>query len=81
MQMKKGPNLTGIDPEAGKVTLLFHPRKDNWADHFAVGIETLLSLGIEIRGLTPTGRATVQVLGMNEEMRQMLRFELWREGK
>jgi hypothetical protein len=79
--LKKGPNLTGIDPKTGTVTLLFHPRKDNWADHFTVGIETLLALGIEIRGLTPTGRATVQVLGMNEEMRQMLRFELWREGK
>ena len=37
--------------------------------------------GIEIEGLTPTGRTTVQVLGMNEEMRQMLRYELWCEGQ
>jgi len=79
--LKKGPNLTGIDPETGEISPLFHPRNDNWADHFALGIETLLPLGIEIQGLTPTGRATVHVLGMNEEMRQMLRFELWREGK
>jgi 5-methylcytosine-specific restriction endonuclease McrA len=45
--LKKGPNLTGIDPETGRVTRLFHPRKDNWQDHFAVGIETLMPLGIE----------------------------------
>jgi hypothetical protein len=37
-------------------------------------------LGIEIRGLTPVGRATVRVLGLNEEIRQMLRYELWLEG-
>jgi HNH endonuclease len=78
--LKKGPNLTGIDPDTGQVTPLFHPRKDRWEEHFAVAVGTLIPLGIEIRGLTPTGRATVRVLGMNEEMRQMLRYELWREA-
>ena len=39
-----------------------------------------MPLGIEIRGLTPVGRATVRVLGLNEEMRQMVRYELWMEG-
>ena len=78
--LKKGPNLTGIDPETGQITHLFHPRKDRWEEHFTVGVGTLLPLGIEIRGLTATGRATVGVLGMNEEMRQMLRYELWCEG-
>jgi hypothetical protein len=77
---KKGPNLTGMDPENSRIATLFHPPKDRWADHFQVGIETSISLGAEIRGLTPTGRATVQVLGLNEEMRQMLRYELWLEG-
>jgi hypothetical protein len=77
---KKGPNLTGIDPETEQVTPLFHPREDRWADHFEVRIETLMPFGIEIRGLTPVGRTTVRVLGMNEEMRQMLRYELWREA-
>jgi hypothetical protein len=77
---KKGPNLTGIDPETAQVTPLFHPRNDKWVDHFEVEIETLMPFGIEIRGLTPEGRTTVRVLGMNDEMRQMLRYELWREG-
>ena len=38
-----------------------------------------MPFGLEIRGLTPVGRVTVQVLGMNEETRQMLRYELWLE--
>ena len=36
--------------------------------------------GVEIRGLTAIGRATVQLLGLNDEMKQTLRYELWREG-
>jgi len=78
--LKKGPNLSEIDPETGCTTALFHPRRDRWTDHFAALIGTLIPLGVEIRGLTPTGRATVRVLGLNEEMRQMVRYELWLEG-
>ena len=59
---------------------LFHPRRDAWAEHFSAQIGTLIPLGVEIRGLTAVGRATVQVLGLNEEMRQMVRYELWQEG-
>ena len=79
--LKKGPNLTGLDPEGGKLTPLFHPRTDSWPHHFAVQICTRISAGLTIAGLTPAGRATVHVLGMNDEMRQMLRYELWLEGK
>jgi hypothetical protein len=78
--LKKGPNLSGIDPETGQIASLFHPRIDCWTDHFAIGIATLIPLGIEIRGLTPVGRTTIRVLGFNDEMRQMLRYELWCEG-
>jgi hypothetical protein len=77
---KKGPNLAGIDPETGQTTPLFHPRSDRWADHFTLGMETSIPLGIEIIGLTPVGRATTRLLDMNGEMRQMLRFELCRES-
>ncbi len=78
--LKKGPNLSGIDPETGHIAEIFHPRKDAWPEHFSVHIGTLIPLGVEIRGLTPVGRATVRVLGLNEEMRQMVRYELWLEG-
>ncbi|SPF47652.1 hypothetical protein SBA4_3740007 [Candidatus Sulfopaludibacter sp. SbA4] len=27
----KGPNLTGLDPESGRIVPLFHPRRDRWA--------------------------------------------------
>ena len=78
--LKKGPNLTGIDPQSKRITPLFDPRKDRWEDHFAFSVGASVAAGIEIRGLTAVGRTTVIVLGMNTEMRQMVRYELWREG-
>ena len=41
---------------------LFHPRHDDWTEHFAWSIE---SFG-ELVGLTPTGRATVTALRIND---------------
>jgi hypothetical protein len=79
--LKKGPNLSGIDPQTGLTTVLFHPRKHRWPDHFALGFETLMPSGIEIQGVSAIGRATARVLGLNDNMRQMLRYELWREAK
>ncbi|HEY3455726.1 MAG TPA: HNH endonuclease signature motif containing protein [Bryobacteraceae bacterium] len=78
--LKKGPNLTGIDPDSGTVVALFHPRNDRWSDHFALTVATGNPSALDVKGLTPTGRATVHVLGINEKMRCILRYELWREG-
>jgi len=39
-----------------------------------------MPLGVAIRGLTPIGRATAQVPGLNDEMRQLIRHELRIEG-
>jgi HNH endonuclease len=77
---KKGPNLAGIDPVTGEIVALFHPRRDKWDDHFVARLSARGQRQIEIEGLTAVGRATVGVLGMNEEMRQMLRYEIWCEG-
>jgi len=55
---KKGPNLSGHDPDSGVVVLLFHPRRDLWEDHFR--FDDLL-----IEGITSTGTATVRLLEMN----------------
>jgi len=30
----KGPNLSGLDPESGALVRLFHPRQDQWDEHF-----------------------------------------------
>jgi hypothetical protein len=56
--LHKGPNRTGIDPESGAVTELFHPRLDNWDAHFSWS-------GVRLVGLTATGRTTIAVLDIN----------------
>jgi hypothetical protein len=50
----KGPNLSSVDPETNEIVVLFNPRQDSWNDHFVLR-------GGEIRGITPTGRATVHL--------------------
>jgi len=72
--LHKGPNLTGIDPSTGEIAPLFHPRRDRWADNFRFQ-------GPHIKGLTACGRATVQVLGMNDARRLELRQELLAFGE
>lgn len=54
----KDPNLSGVEPESGSIATLFDPRKDRWTEHFRRN-------GLEIVGITPTGRATVVVLAMH----------------
>jgi 5-methylcytosine-specific restriction endonuclease McrA len=67
--LNKGPNLTGIDPMSGTIVPLFHPRRDQWEEHFFFE-------GVQIEGYTPTGRATVGVMRMNEDRRLKLRREI-----
>ena len=64
--LHKGPNLAGIDPVTGAITPLFHPRRQLWTDHFSTD-------KLQIVGLTPTGRATIHVLAMNDPDRVQLR--------
>jgi 5-methylcytosine-specific restriction endonuclease McrA len=64
--LRKGPNLTGIDPDTNQVTELFHPRRHEWREHFAWD-------GIYIVGRTPIGRTTVRVLDMNSDDQLVLR--------
>jgi hypothetical protein len=69
----KGPNLTGIDQISNEVVSLFHPRRDNWQEHFT-------DYGAIVAGLSPVGRATTQVLAMNSTSRLELRSELRKMG-
>lgn len=69
----KGPNVAGIDPETGKLVALFHPRRDSWTKHFAWLVAAL-------RGQTPVGRATIQVLWVNHPRLIALRSTLIAEG-
>jgi hypothetical protein len=70
---KKGPNLSGIDGVTGRVVPLFHPRRHKWVRHFRWQGALLLAR-------TPTGRATIAVLGINLPLRVRLREELIDEG-
>ena len=69
----KGPNIAGIDPESSETVRLFHPRKDDWHEHFAWE-------GARLTGRTAVGRATVQVLAMNAEDQLAIRIELRSES-
>ena len=64
--LHKGTNLTGIDPQTGDVTELFHPRRENWNEHFQ-------SQAVYLIGRTPTGRTTTRVLNMNSDDQVTLR--------
>jgi len=67
--LHKGPNLAGVDRQSGEVATLFNPRRESWPDHFSFDGEWII-------GLTATGRATVQVLAMNDARRRELRREI-----
>jgi 5-methylcytosine-specific restriction endonuclease McrA len=67
----KAAHTSGTDPKTRLDTPLFHPRKQRWAEHFAWTADHA-----EIRGLTPTGRATTAQLKMNERYRVEARA-LW----
>jgi len=58
----QGTDLTSRDPEMGQISLLFHPRKDKWADHFRLN-------GAHIEALTPIGRVTMELLQFNKPQR------------
>ncbi len=68
----KGPNIAGLDPDTKALTRLFNPRVDAWADHFQFD-------GPRLRGKTPIGRATIQVLAMNANDLLLIRVELLAE--
>jgi hypothetical protein len=73
--LKKGPNIASIDPETGAVVSLYHPRRCTWREHFSLAADGTIS------GLTAAGRATVQLLEMNEQERMRLRAMLLRRGR
>lgn len=70
---RKGPNLTGVDPDTSAVARLFHPRQDRWDDHFWLD-------GLRIAARTAVGRATAWLLTMNSPERLRWRQALRRHG-
>ena len=67
----KAHHQTGIDPVIEEIVPLFHPYVQEWKEHFAWSED-----GIEVIGLTATGRATIAMLKMNRP--QLIRArQMW----
>ena len=69
----KSDKIEAIDPETKTISLLFHPRQDKWDEHFSWSENFL-----DIVGKTAKGRATVQLLNMNQQPIRNLR-EVFRD--
>ncbi|KHD06587.1 HNH endonuclease [Candidatus Thiomargarita nelsonii] len=64
------------DPVSSKMAPLYHPRQQQWYNHFSWSKDFTL-----IVGLTPTGRATVEALQLNREGLVNLRRVLYAAGE
>jgi len=56
--LRKGPRQSAIDPVTGERVPLYHPRRDQWGQHFRWD-------GVRLVGLTPSARATIMLLKLN----------------
>jgi hypothetical protein len=65
--------LPGVDPITREIVRLFHPRRDVWGDHFRWQ-------DAELAGRTPIGRATIEVLRINDATAVALRRLFLRAG-
>lgn len=70
----KGSDLTSIDPLEQTIIPLFNPRTQIWTEHFELA-------AAQINGLTAVGRATVELLRVNDEERLIERQELIRANR
>ena len=64
----KGANLAGIDPFTGELTALFNPRTQDWDAHFEI------ESNASVTGISAEGRATVDVLRINDARRVLHRL-------
>ena len=59
---RRGNRTQGRDPETQEVVPLFHPRCDQWAEHFVWDVDR-----VRLLGRTSTGRATAELLDLNDD--------------
>lgn len=72
---KKYDKTHALDSVSGETVPLFHPRQDDWHEHFIWSPNCLT-----LMGLTPTGRATIALLDLNRLGVINLRRSLLRDG-
>lgn len=66
--LRKGARQTLEDSETGETVSIFNPRQQVWKEHFDWN-------GVQVIGLTATGRATVQALDLNRSTMLAIRAE------
>ena len=66
--LRKGARQAITDPETEKDVLVFNPRQQIWKEHFSWK-------GVEVVGLTATGRATAKALDLNRATMLAIREE------
>jgi len=64
--LHKSDRTHAIDPDTDQPAALFHPRQDDWNEHF-----DWFEYGLT--GRTATGRATITALKLNAERRLLIR--------
>lgn len=65
--LHKSDKVSGPDPVSGEQVDLFHPLTQRWHEHFAMDANGFC------RGITPTGRATIEALRMNDPLPRIAR--------
>lgn len=68
--LRKGARQAADDPQTGEPAVLFNPRQHGWDEHFQASADG------RVTGLTPTGRATIELLRMNRPVAVALRREV-----
>ena len=58
----KARRIAAVAPESQIVVPLFNPRTQRWSEHFCWSVD-----GLRIVGRTPTGRATVAALHLDDD--------------
>lgn len=58
----KGSDLASLDPDTGNIVALYHPRRDQWVEHFQLSNHRFIPL-------TATGRVTIRLLQLNRQDR------------
>jgi hypothetical protein len=69
----KGTDLTTYLHDIGEIVPIYHPREDEWDQHFSIELGRIV-------GLTRKGRATVQLLHINQPERLLIRQVLMEAG-
>ncbi len=69
--LRKGNRVSGVSPQSSEEVRFFHPRADQWGEHFQIEVESG-----EVQGRTLIGQVTVTHLEMNSAA-QVAARQLW----